>query len=48
MHKREHPELLSLYPKFADFLIVRQELDPDGMFLNEYLRELFVWDKAEE
>ncbi|MDQ0154210.1 L-gulonolactone oxidase [Robertmurraya andreesenii] len=48
MHKREHPELLSLYPRFADFLNVRQELDPDGMFLNEYLRELFVWDKAEE
>lgn len=48
MHKREHPELLTLYPKFADFLKVRKELDPDGMFLNEYLQELFVWDEMEE
>lgn len=48
MHKREHPELVAMYPRFADFLKVRKELDPDGMFLNEYLQELFVWEEAEE
>jgi D-serine deaminase-like pyridoxal phosphate-dependent protein len=29
------------YPKWADFLRVRVELDPHGVFLNDYLRTLF-------
>lgn len=30
-----------LYPEWADFQAIRRELDPDGIFLNDYLRELF-------
>jgi FAD/FMN-containing dehydrogenase len=35
-------ELRELYPRWADFLGVREELDPDGRFLNDYLRELLL------
>ncbi|MEH6590637.1 MAG: D-arabinono-1,4-lactone oxidase [Halioglobus sp.] len=31
-----------LYPKWQDFVEVRRELDPQGRFLNPYLRELFA------
>lgn len=41
MHKRTSQELELLYPKFTDFLELRKELDPDGMFLNEYLEGMF-------
>ncbi|KAJ3074957.1 hypothetical protein HK102_005697, partial [Quaeritorhiza haematococci] len=30
-------ELSQIYPKFQDFLQVRKELDPSGMFVNEYI-----------
>lgn len=33
-------ELRPLYPRWDDFLKIRKDLDPDGMFLNDYLREL--------
>jgi FAD/FMN-containing dehydrogenase len=33
--------LAPLYPKWEDFLSVRSELDPGGLFLNSYLRSLF-------
>jgi FAD/FMN-containing dehydrogenase len=33
-------DLRPLYPRFDDFLRVRQELDPTGMFLNAYLRRV--------
>ena len=29
------------YPHFEDFLAVRKEFDPDGMFLNDHLKEIF-------
>lgn len=34
-------ELSTLYPRWEDFLSLRREMDPDGKFLNEYLRKLF-------
>ena len=34
-------ELAALYPRWGDFLALRRELDPDGKFLNPYLRSLF-------
>jgi FAD/FMN-containing dehydrogenase len=34
-------ELRSLYPRWDEFAAVRRELDPQGRFLNPYLRELF-------
>jgi L-gulonolactone oxidase len=33
--------LRSVYPHFDRFLALRQKLDPNGIFLNEHLRELF-------
>ncbi|WP_042347496.1 D-arabinono-1,4-lactone oxidase [Bacillus massiliigorillae] len=41
MHKRSNRELRDLYPKFTDFQIIRNELDPKGIFLNDYLADLF-------
>jgi FAD-linked oxidoreductase len=35
-------EFAELYPRWGDFLEVRQQLDPDGKFLNTYLTSLFV------
>jgi len=34
-------DFASLYPKWQDFLEVRAELDPEGRFLNPYLRDVF-------
>ena len=37
------PERLHrLYPRADDFIDVRRELDPEGMFLNAHLRPLFA------
>ncbi|WP_188455183.1 D-arabinono-1,4-lactone oxidase [Virgibacillus oceani] len=41
MHTMQAEELEKVYPKFNDFLQVRAELDPNGMFLNDYVRRLF-------
>lgn len=41
MHSLQYEDLVNLYPKFPEFLQVRQTLDPEGMFLNEYVRKLF-------
>lgn len=41
MHKQKSGELEQLYPMFSEYLKIRQELDPEGMFLNEYLEEIF-------
>jgi FAD/FMN-containing dehydrogenase len=36
------PERLhALYPRADDFIAIRRELDPEGMFLNDHLRPLF-------
>jgi FAD/FMN-containing dehydrogenase len=34
-------QLEGLYPRWGDFINVRSELDPRGMFLNEHLRQIF-------
>jgi FAD-linked oxidoreductase len=44
MHMRTAEELATLYPRWNDFRRVRAALDPQGMFLNEYLRKLFDAD----
>ena len=37
------PERLhALYPRADDFIAIRRELDPEGMFLNDHLRPLFA------
>lgn len=33
-----------LYPKFGDFCELRKKLDPDGLFMNDYLRRVLEAD----
>lgn len=40
MHNQSTFNLHSLYPKLADFLAIRQKLDPNGIFMNDYLQGL--------
>lgn len=35
-HTRDAADLRGLYPRFADFLAVRNRLDPGGVFANDY------------
>jgi FAD/FMN-containing dehydrogenase len=44
IHTRSAGELAELYPRWHDFRRVRAALDPQGIFLNDYLRELFDAD----
>lgn len=37
MHTLDYQTLSQLYPHWDDFLRIRQQLDPQGMFLNAYL-----------
>ncbi|PIC00630.1 D-arabinono-1,4-lactone oxidase [Caulobacter sp. X] len=41
LHTLRGQQLQALYPRWNDFLAVRQELDPEGRMLNPYLRGLF-------
>jgi len=40
-HTLKETDLRQLYPKWDDFQTVRKRMDPDCIFLNEYLRQLF-------
>ncbi|MBM7633260.1 D-arabinono-1,4-lactone oxidase [Geomicrobium sediminis] len=40
LHTKSTEQLSALYPRFQDFLHLREQFDPDQMFLNGYLREL--------
>ena len=42
MHSMTSMQLRSLYPKWDDFLTLRQKLDPERKFLNPYLEQLFL------
>src|SRR6266487_3226617 len=48
MHTRSAEELTTLYPHWQDFQHIRSMLDPQGMFLNSYLRALFDADTPSE
>ena len=41
LHSCEHDYLAEAYPKFADFLAVREKTDPDRVFANNYTRRIF-------
>jgi FAD-linked oxidoreductase len=41
MHTRTATELATLYPRWEDFRRIRRSLDPDGLFLNDYLQSIF-------
>jgi len=40
MHFRTADDLRPAYPHFDDFLAVRDRLDPDRVFANEYLERV--------
>lgn len=42
MHQRSAEELAQIYPRWHDFRRIRAKLDPQGMFLNDYLQRLFA------
>ncbi|HTO09640.1 MAG TPA: D-arabinono-1,4-lactone oxidase, partial [Myxococcota bacterium] len=42
LHNLGARELAERYPRWNDFLALRRELDPRGLFLNEYLAGLFA------
>ncbi len=41
LHSLKGAQLAALYPRWSDFLAVRQALDPDQRMLNPYLKSLF-------
>lgn len=41
LHTRTADELRKLYPRFEDFLAVRDRLDPQRVFTNPYLAQIF-------
>jgi FAD/FMN-containing dehydrogenase len=40
-HSLRADELKQLYPEWERFLQIRKEMDPNGIFLNSYLKEIF-------
>jgi FAD/FMN-containing dehydrogenase len=42
LHFLDPERLHALYPEAAEFIAVRRELDPAGVFLNDHLRPLFA------
>lgn len=40
-HTLKAKDLQQLYPEWDKYMKIRKQLDPDGIFLNDYLRELF-------
>ena len=42
MHSLTARELRDLYPRFNDFVKLRQQMDPQGRFLSPYCRELML------
>jgi FAD/FMN-containing dehydrogenase len=42
LHYLTAEQLHARYPRAADFIALRRELDPRGVFLNDHLRELFA------
>jgi L-gulono-1,4-lactone dehydrogenase len=41
LHTRDAPYLAAAYPRFSDFLTVRNRVDPDRRFANNYTRQIF-------
>ena len=41
LHFLTREQLRARYPRADDFVALRRELDPDGVFLNDHLRPLF-------
>ncbi|OJJ23822.1 FAD-binding oxidoreductase [marine bacterium AO1-C] len=48
MNTLKQTDFAELYPNWQKFMDIRQQMDPDKMFLNEYLQELFVQNALQE
>jgi FAD/FMN-containing dehydrogenase len=48
LHTQNAESLAALYPRWQDFQRIRSSLDPKGLFLNDYLRNLFAIKAAHE
>ncbi|MDA8353361.1 MAG: FAD-binding protein [Firmicutes bacterium] len=46
MHSLEGKDLARRYPRWDDFLRVRQQLDPEGRFLNPYLKRILGFEET--
>ena len=42
IHSLNTAQLRNLYPKWDDFMQLREQLDPERKFLNPYLEQLFL------
>lgn len=42
LHSLSAKQLRDLYPRFDDFVRARHQTDPEGRFLNDYARKLFI------
>lgn len=42
LHFLKRTDLVAMYPEFERFDVVRRRLDPNGIFLNDYTRTLFI------
>ena len=42
LHSLGNKELAQLYPRFRDFMEIRESMDPRGRMLNQHLRRLFI------
>lgn len=40
-HTKSASDFEALYPRWGEFCEVREELDPEGLFLNDHLRDVF-------
>ena len=45
-HNLKHHDFEAVYPKFHEFIKLRTELDPQGVWLNDHLRSLFYHSKV--
>ena len=41
LHFLTKSQVQAMYPRYDDFVAVRRQFDPDGIFLNDHLRSLF-------
>ncbi len=42
LHSLGNKELAQLYPRFRDFMEIRESMDPRGRMVNQHLRRLFI------
>ena len=42
IHTQDAAQLRKLYPEFETFTALRQEMDPQGIFLNPYLEKVLI------